>query len=359
MAGKKLRICVVFGGTSSEHEVSRVSASSVLRNLNPNTYQISMLGITKKGRWYLYTGKVDHLPDGSWEKDKKHLYPAVISPSRAQGGLLVERDGKIKRQKVDVVFPVLHGMYGEDGTIQGLLELAGIPYVGCGVLASSVGMNKIFTKQIFEKAGLLQANWMPVYRREFSDMEGVVSRIEQKIGYPCYVKPANAGSSVGISRANDRAALIDGLNQAALHDRQLVVEEAIVGREVECSVLGNGWDCKAATVGEIISKTGFYDYDEKYKTDTAKLCIPAELPDLVIQTIRENALTAFRAIDGMGLSRVDFFVRESDGAVIINEINTLPGFTPISMYAQLWNAVGLGYGELLDELVQLALVREK
>ena len=363
MAEHKKKVCVIFGGQSSEHEISRVSATSVINNLDKEKYKIIMLGITKKGKWYLYSGKVENLHNGAWEKDRKHLKPAVLSPSSRDKGLLIEgADGKLRRMRVDVIFPVLHGMYGEDGTVQGLFELSGLPYVGCGVLASSVGMNKIYMKYVFEKAGLTQAKWLPFYTKDFAHIDEMAEQIEKELGYPCFIKPANAGSSVGITRAENRQEVLDGLRLAAENDRQIVVEEAVVGREVECSVLGNAsknGSVRASAVGEIVSAAGFYDYEEKYKTDTAELVIPAKLDAAVSGRIRECARTAFCAIDGAGLSRVDFFVRQRDGAVVINEINTLPGFTSISMYAALWNVSGLPYGALLDELIALAYTRQK
>lgn len=363
MAEKRQKVCVLFGGQSSEHEVSRVSAASVIDNLDKEKYKILTVGITKTGKWYLYNGKAEQIKSGAWEKDKKHLRPAVLSPSSADKGLLVkDADGKQRKLHIDVIFPVLHGMYGEDGTVQGLFELSGIPYVGCGVLASSVGMNKIYMKYVFEKAGLVQAKWLPVYTKDFDKIDSIIEQIERELGYPCFVKPANAGSSVGITKAEDRTQLYAGLQLAAQHDRQIVVEEMVVGREVECSVLGNANEkdgVKASTVGEIVSAAGFYDYEEKYKTDTADLIVPAQLNADVMKKIQDSAVIGFCAIDGAGLSRVDFFVRERDGAVVINEINTLPGFTSISMYATLWGASGLGYSALLDELIRLAYVRQK
>ncbi len=357
MAAKQ-KVCVIFGGRSSEHEVSRVSATSVINNLDKEKYKILMLGITQKGEWYLYSGKVEKIADGSWEKDKKHLKKAILSPSVNDKGLIVfEADGSIKKVKLDVIFPVLHGIYGEDGTIQGLFELSGIPYVGCGVLASSVGMNKIYTKQVFDKAGLKQAKWLAVYTKDFDKIDDIVSEIETKLGYPCFVKPANAGSSVGISKAESREDLLAALDLAAIHDRQIVVEEMIVGHEVECAVLGND-EIMASGVGEIVSAIGFYDYDEKYKTDTAQLLIPANIDEKTTEIVRESAIKAFASIDGAGLSRVDFFV-SGDGEVIINEINTLPGFTSISMYPKLWEKAGVGYTELLDRLISLAKIRQK
>lgn len=354
----KQKVCVIFGGKSSEHEVSRVSASYVIDNLDKEKYKIIKVGITKKGRWYLYSGGTKNLPDGSWEKDKKHLKKAIISPSAGEGLLVYENDGSIKRIKIDVIFPVLHGIYGEDGTVQGLFELSEIPYVGCGVLASSVGMNKIYAKYIFDAAGLMQAKWLPFYTKDFDKISEFIKEVKEKLGYPCFVKPANAGSSVGISKAKNEKELVGALELASKHDRQIVVEEAIDGHEVECAVIGN--DKKEASgVGEVVSAIGFYDYDEKYKTDTAKLLIPADIDKDTQEKVRKSALKAFDAIDGAGLSRVDFFVRRSDGEVIINEINTLPGFTSISMYPKLWEKAGLGYDELLDKLIELAKVRQK
>lgn len=357
---EKETIAVIFGGQSSEHEISRLSATFVINNLSKEKYNVLTIGITKDGVWYLYNGDSSKIADGSWEDDKESLCKAVISPSSADRGLIVfKENGVVELISLDVVFPVLHGAYGEDGTIQGLLEMSAIPYVGCGVLASSVGMNKIYTKMIFEKAGLNQAKWTAVYDKNFDKIEDEIERIEVQIGFPLYVKPANAGSSVGISRVENKSELKAALLLAAKHDRQIVVEEAIVGREVECSVLGNEV-VFAAEVGEVVAPgSGFYDYDEKYKSNTTQLIIPANLDENIYEEIRKSAVKAFEAIDGAGLSRVDFFVRNSDGCVIINEVNTLPGFTAISMYPKLWKAAGKDANELLEELVSLAKKRRK
>lgn len=354
-------VAVIFGGQSSEHEISRISSVSVIKNLNKEKYDILTLGITKNGEWYLYGGDVEKIEDGRWENDSDNLRKAVISPSAADKGIIVfEKNGTVSIIKTDVFFPVLHGMYGEDGTIQGLLEMSSVPYVGCGVLASSVGMNKIYTKIVFENAGLKQTPWMAVYKREMErDIENCIDRIEEKLGFPVYVKPANAGSSVGISRVSKKEDLKKALVLAAEHDRQIVVEQEIVGREVECSVLGNN-EVFAGAVGEVVAPgDGFYDYDEKYKSNTTQLIIPAKLEKDVYEKVRSEAIKAFSAIDGMGVSRVDFFVRAADGEVVINEINTMPGFTSISMYPKLWNAAGKKYDVLLDEMIELAMVREK
>lgn len=355
---RRFRVCVIFGGQSPEHEVSRVSAASIIENLDKDKYRIFKLGITKKGEWFLYCGKTGNISDGSWEKDTENLTRAVVSPSPVHKGLLVPGANGMRHIKIDVFFPVLHGTYGEDGTIQGIFEMANLKYVGCGVLASAIGMNKIYAKIAFANAGLPQTKWMHVDRHEFERMDLVTQKIEESLAYPLFVKPANSGSSIGISRAADRETLINALHLAAKYDRQIVIEEAVVGREVECSVLGN-YDARASIVGEIISADGFYDYKEKYQTNTAKLCIPADLPEQIAQVVRKRAVQAFRAIDGQGLARVDFFVRSSDNEVLINEINTLPGFTSISMYPKLWEATGIMYPELLDRLIELALNREK
>lgn len=256
-----------------------------------------------------------------------------------------------------MVFPVLHGCNGEDGTIQGLFELAGIPYVGCGVLASAVGMDKIYAKIIFEKAGIPQADYLYFTRKEiYGDVEGVVDKIEEKFSYPVFVKPSNAGSSVGVSKAHDKNELKEALIYAARYDRKVLIEEFINGREVECAVLGND-DPVASTVGEIIPGNEFYDYKAKYIDNTSKIKIPADLPEETVEQIRNYAVKAFKALDCSGLARVDFFVHKETGKVYINEINTMPGFTSISMYPMLWEESGISYPELIEKLIDLAVQR--
>jgi len=349
----KLTVCVLFGGQSSEHEVSRVSAASVIKNLNKDKYDIVTIGITKKGEWLLYQGPIDRIQTGEWEKG--YVCKAIIAPDASVNGIIKFGESEAANAKIDVVFPVLHGLYGEDGTIQGLLELAGIPYVGAGVLASSVGMDKIYTKIIFKNAGIPQADWEVVFKEELDNMDMVIERLEKKFTYPCFVKPSNAGSSVGITKAHNRAELIDGLKLAAVHDRKILVEEFINGREVECAVLGNYCDAEASILGEIIPSKEFYDYDAKYNDSNSELIIPARLPEETTEQIRKYAIEAFKKLDGTGLSRVDFFVHKETGKIYINEINTMPGFTNISMYPKLWEASGLSYSQLLDRLIQLAL----
>lgn len=352
---KKIRVCVIFGGMSPEHEISELSAFSVIKNLDKEKYSLRMIGITKKGRWYLYNGKPENIPGGKWEKDKKHLRRAIISPDTGHGGILDLECGKTI--KTDIVFPVLHGEYGEDGTIQGLLELAGIKYVGMGVFASAAAMDKTYTKVILKDAGIPQADWVTVRSRESEIIDEKMDEIEKKLGYPCFVKPANTGSSVGVGKAHNRRELAEAIDAASKFDRKVLVEEYIDGQEVECSVLGNEAP-QAAEVGEIIPTVEFYDFDAKYSDkSTTVLQIPAALDKEQRDAVREYAVKAFKAFGGAGLSRVDFFVKSSDGSVILNEINTMPGFTDISMYPKLWKASGVEYGELLDRLIEFGLKR--
>ena len=358
MIGKKIKLCVIFGGKSPEHDISCISAESVIKNLDKNKYKITKIGITKNGEWYFYSGKNEKISTGEWKKDKKHLKKAVISPDAKDKAIFVFDNDKINKIRPDVVFPVLHGEYGEDGTIQGLLELSGIKYVGMGVCASANGMDKSFTKLVLENAKIPQADWIVVNTYEMNDVDNVVNNIENKLGYPCFVKPATTGSSVGVGKAKNREELIKALENAAKFCRKILVEENIDGHEVECAVLGN-FEPKASTVGEIIPEVEFYDFDAKYKSNTTKLQIPADLPSEIIEQIRDYAIKAFKAFDGAGLSRVDFFVRYSDNSVVLNEINTMPGFTSISMYPKLWDAVGLKYSDLLDELIKLGMERVK
>ena len=351
----KKNVCVIFGGESPEHDISQKSVMSILNNLDKDRYNIYTIGISSDGKWFLYTGDWQLIESGAWEKDTENIKTAFISPDSSLRGIVVLGD-KTELIHIDVIFPVLHGEYGEDGTIQGLFELSHIPYVGMGVLSSANGMDKTFSKIIFHAAGIPQAAWITI--ESFDDFSLRADEIEQKIGYPCFVKPARLGSSVGIGKAHDRLELMDALENAAKYDRRILVEEHIDGQEVECAVLGN-FEPKAAAVGEIRTKAQYYDFDAKYNDNSTELIIPAQIPDETAEKIRRYSVTAFRAMDGQGLARVDFFVRKGDGAVILNEVNTLPGFTNISMYPKLWNAVGMGYGELLDNLIELAEKRVK
>lgn len=350
----KLTVAVIFGGQSSEHEVSRVSASTIISNLDTEKYYVIPVGITKDGKWMIYNGPVENIKNGEWEKFGT---PAVLSPDASQKGLLKTVGGKVKLIPIDLAFPVLHGKYGEDGTIQGLFELAQIPYVGNGVLSSSISMDKAFTKIIAKNAKIPQAKYVEVHSEDLKRIKTTASKIEKKLGYPCFVKPANAGSSVGITKAHNKEELMEGLKVAAVHDSKIVVEEGIVGREIECAVLGNRGHVEASCVGEIFSAGEFYDYDAKYNNAESKTVVPAEISPEKQDEIRKMAVKVFNAVDGSGLARVDFFVENETENVIFNELNTLPGFTPISMYSMLWAACGKSTAELLDNLIELAIER--
>ncbi len=351
---KKLSICVLFGGMSPEHEVSLRSAEFVLSNLDQNQYNVFPVGITKDGDWIHYTGKdYSLLPTGEWKN-----YPgnrrAAISPVRGQGLLSFEGDCVV-RERIDVVFPMLHGENGEDGTVQGLLQLAGIPYVGPHVSASAVAMDKTLTKLVADRAHIPQADWELVRRGDLDNhIENILELLERRFTYPMFVKPAGTGSSVGVSKAADQAALKEALLAAAVYDEKILVEEFIRGREVEVAVMGN--DSPVASVcGEIDSGAEFYDYDAKYITDTSVAYIPARIDDEVAENIREMAVRVYQAVGCRGLSRVDFFVTQEDNRVVFNEINTLPGFTSISMYPKLFAASGIPNAQLVDELIRLAM----
>ena len=351
---KKLSVCVLFGGISPEHEVSLRSAESVLNHIDQEKYNVFPVGITRDGDWILYTGKdYSLLPTGEW-KTYEGNRRAALSPVRGQGLLSFEGDCVV-RERIDVVFPVLHGENGEDGAMQGLLQMAGIPYVGPHVAASAVAMDKTLTKLVVDQAGVTQAAWQLVRSQDLENhMEGTLELLEKRFAYPMFVKPAGTGSSVGVSKAADREALKLALNSAAVYDSKVLVEEFIHGREIEVAVMGN--DSPVASVcGEIDSGADFYDYDAKYITDTSVAYIPARIPEDVEETVREAAVKVYKAIGCQGLSRVDFFVTFEDNRVVFNEINTLPGFTSISMYPKLFAASGIPYSQLIDELLKLAL----
>ncbi len=350
----KLSVCVLFGGISPEHEVSLRSAESVLQNLNPEKYNIVPVGITKDGDWILYGGKdYSQLPTGQWLQCPDNRR-ATISPIRGQGLLCFEGDCVV-REQIDVVFPVLHGENGEDGAMQGLLQMAGIPYVGPHVAESAVAMDKTLTKLVADNAGVPQAAWMLIRASELPNrMENILNQVESRFQYPVFVKPAGTGSSVGVSKAMDRQQLENALNKAGVYDEKILVEEFIHGREVEVAVMGNQSPV-ASICGEIDSGAEFYDYDAKYVTDTSVAYIPARIDEDVAEQVREQAVKIYSAIGCKGLSRVDFFVTYEDNRIVFNEINTLPGFTSISMYPKLFDASGIPYEELLDELLKLAL----
>lgn len=347
----KLKLAVIFGGASSEHEVSLNSAESVIDNIPRDKYDVIMIGITKSGKWLLYQGGTESLPDGTWEKGD--VKPAFIAPDREIHGIAAGNE----TIRIDAVFPVLHGANGEDGTVQGLFTLAGIPFVGCPVAASAVCMDKALTKMVLGAAGIHQAEWdcttVYAYRK---DSEAVLDRVVSKLPFPIFVKPANAGSSVGITKAGDREALKKAVETALAFDSKVVFEETVAGLEIECAVLGND-DPEVSCCGEIVPCNEFYDYDAKYLAGRTGLYIPARLDTRTSDQIRETAKRAYSLLGCKGLTRMDFFVREKDGAVLLNEPNTIPGFTSISMYPKLFEASGIPYSDLIDKLVKLAIER--
>ena len=355
---KKLSVCVLFGGISPEHEVSLRSAEFVLNSLDPEKFNVFPVGITKNGDWILYTG-TDYslLPTGEW-KDYPENRRAAISPVRGQGLLSFEGDCVV-REWIDVVFPVLHGENGEDGAMQGLLQMAGIPYVGPHVAASAVAMDKTLTKLVVDQAGIRQAAWMLVRSPDVgSRVDWVMDQVEKKFAYPVFVKPAGTGSSVGVSKAADREALKIALLKATAYDTKVLVEEFISGREVEVAVMGNESPV-ASICGEIDSGAEFYDYDAKYVTDTSVAYIPARIGEDVSEQVRDAAVRIYSAIGCQGLSRVDFFVTHEGDEVVFNEINTLPGFTSISMFPKLFAASGIPAQQLVEELLNLAIEAAK
>jgi D-alanine-D-alanine ligase len=342
-----VRVMVVFGGRSGEHEVSLASARAIMGALS-GRHEVLPVGITRSGRWISAGDPMRELES----KSKEIPFAGPVLGLPASGRL------PNSLSSADVVFPVLHGPFGEDGTIQGMLELAGIPYVGSGVLASAVGMDKLTMKKIFAHHGLPQVDWLGLTRKEWEE-DGInaVRRIEDLVGYPCFVKPANLGSSVGINKARDARELEHALGEAAQLDRRLIVEAGVDAREIEVSVLGNE-EAKVSVPGEIvIKKNEFYDYEAKYTEGGMELIVPADIPPETTTELRRIARTAYEAIDAAGMARVDFFLERGTDRLLLNEINTIPGFTPTSVYSRLWAASGLPYEELLDRLIQLALER--
>lgn len=331
-----MKVGVIYGGMSTEHDVSMMSGKNVLENLDKKKYDIIPIYIDKNGKWYINNKEIKNIVD--------------------------------KLKEMDVIFPVLHGLYGEDGTIQGMLELLKIPYVGCDIISSSMCMDKVYTKCVLQKANIKQAKYIYIknentyVNEEFEEMklenDEIVKLVEEKLQFPVFVKPSNSGSSVGVTKASNGPELIKAIEEACVYDKKVLVEEAIVGKEVECAVLGND-NPKASTVGEILSAEEFYTYDAKYNNAESKTRIPAQISEEKIEEIRRTAVKAFKAMDCKGLARVDFFVKNDTNEVYINEINTMPGFTEISMYPKLWGYMGLEYSELLDELINLAIERSR
>lgn len=360
MVANKTRVYLIFGGRSGEHEVSLMSAKNVMDALDKTLYEVVPIGITKQGEWLLTGDPMKALTEGV---EKAGGFPVGLlgDPTRSELVAIGEGAAPLPKEHAEksVFFPVLHGTYGEDGTIQGLLEMANVPYVGCGVLASSVGMDKGVAKMLFARAGLAVATGHLTLRREWeTDPEGALDRVEAAFAgrYPLFVKPANLGSSVGISKAHDRAELARGLAEAARFDRRLLVEEGLNAREIEVAVLGND-EPIASIPGEVIPGHEFYDYQDKYFDNTSTTRIPADIPADVAEEIRRQAIIAFKAIDGAGMARCDFFLEKGTNRIIINEVNTIPGFTRISMYPKMWEASGISYSQLCDRLIELALER--
>jgi D-alanine-D-alanine ligase len=360
--GRKIRVGVLFGGQSSEHAVSIASAQSVMKALDPEAYEVVPIGITRQGQWLAGGDPVRRLLEAGGQLTAKPPEPdagsGIAVPAAADSSSLVPGPGGAAGElhRLDVIFPILHGPMGEDGTVQGFLELADIAYVGSGVLASAVGMDKATMKAVFRDAGLPTPKAQLVREHEWrAAPDEVRRRIAESFDIPCFVKPANMGSSVGVSKVSAHHELGGALDEAFRHDRRVLVEEAITGREVECSVLGNEWP-EASAVGEIIvSGHDFYDYEAKYTDENTLLRVPADIPPHVAETVRKYAVRAFQVIDAAGLARVDFFYLPDEDRVLVNEINTIPGFTATSMYSMMWEAVGVSYPELVDRLVRLAI----
>ncbi len=347
-------ILIIFGGKSSEYEVSLRSAYSVITNLPKDKYNPILMGITKDGKWLYYNGNIDRIPENKWQGE--NCAPAAISTDYGEKCINVYVKDYVHKIYIDVVFPVLHGKNGEDGTLQGLLEMSGIPYVGCNTIASAMCMDKAVTNMTADYFGIDQAKWLGITKSDYEkDSETFVNNCIEYLGLPVFIKPANAGSSVGISKAKTKEDIKKAMAIAFKEDYKVIAEENIVGREVECAVLGND-EPIASVIGEIKPANEFYDYEAKYIDGDSVLCIPADLPEETSEKIRETAIKAYKALGCSGLSRVDFFALP-DGNIKFNEINTLPGFTSISMYAKLLEAYGIPYGETVDRLINLALER--
>jgi D-alanine-D-alanine ligase len=346
---KRLRIGILFGGRSGEHEVSLASATSVIRGLDPDKYEAVPIGITKEGHWLVGAGAQKMLPEVLKGGQR------VMMTADPTDAALVKLDGSGGGQRLDVVFPVMHGTFGEDGTIQGLLDLAGLPFVGAGVLGSAIAMDKDVAKRLLQAAKIPVVPWITVQRRNWeSNPREIQAAIEEKFAYPVFVKPATLGSSVGMTKAHSREELAPALNLAAEFAMKILVEECVVAREIEVSVLGNH-DPQASVPGEIVPHREFYDYTAKYLEEGSQIVIPAELKPAQAQKIQQYAVEAFRALELSGMARVDFFLEKKAGKIYLNEVNTIPGFTSISMFPKMWEASGISFRELIDKLIALAI----
>lgn len=359
MKTKKLKVGIIFGGRSGEHEVSYCSATSIMKAINKDKYTVVPIGITKEGRWISPEETAHALQSGRIEG--KSTVILLNNPSY-NNLIRIDNNQKLKKDtsegKLDVIFPVLHGPYGEDGTVQGLLELADIPYVGAGVTASAISMDKELMKTIFKQKGLPVVKWLTIKRKDwYKSKEEMLSLIQNSFKYPLFVKPTNLGSSVGITKVHKAKELEKAIDLASSYDRKILVEQGLEGvKEIECSILGND-EPRASVVGEVKPAGEFYDYDSKYIDEATQLIVPADLPEEVSRKVQEIALRAFKAIDAAGMARVDFFVTKEENKIYLNEINTIPGFTSVSMYPRMWEASGISYTDLIDRLIQLALER--
>ena len=358
---KKLNVALIFGGISGEYEITLKSVTSIFNYIDKDKYDVSLIGVTLDGEW-IYCGQdINSVTNNTWVDvhgtSSYNIDINMVPQRNKEVGIYFNEENKF--MSIDAIIPVLHGPYGEDGKIQGLLEISQIPYAGCGVLASSVGMDKLICKKVFSQAGLPQVDYTYTTKVDFeSNVDAELERIESEIKYPIFVKPANMGSSVGISKVNNKEELHEGILEALKYDVRIVLEEGRNVREIEVAVLGNE-DVEPSIAGEIIPAKEFYDFDDKY-VDGASVCqIPARISDEQMSFIRENAVKAFKAIDGRGLSRVDFFIDKDTNEIFINEINTFPGFTNISMYPKMWEATGIPYTQLIDKLIELALDTKK
>jgi D-alanine-D-alanine ligase len=350
---RKLRVGVLFGGRSGEHEVSLASAASIIRGLDPQKYEAVPIGITKEGHWLIGAGAQKMLPEVLRTGQR------VVMSADPTESALMPIDGSAQGQKLDVVFPVIHGTFGEDGTMQGLLELAGLPFVGAGVLGSAIGMDKDVAKKLMQVAGIPVVPWIAVQRADWERQPKEIRRaIEKKFKYPVFVKPATLGSSVGMTKVHSRAELGPALDLAAEFAMKIMVERAVSAREIEVSVLGNH-DPRASLPGEIVPHREFYDYTAKYLEEGTQLLIPAKLKKSEVKKVQAMAVTAFRALELSGMARVDFFIEKRGGKIFLNEVNTIPGFTSISMYPKLWEANGIPFRELISKLIDLALEQHR
>ncbi len=343
-------VVLLFGGQSTEHDISRKSVMTFIEHIDRTLYAPILVGITREGQWLLYNGEAERITQGTWAEKG---IPAVISPDAKDKSLLIMKEDGVIKIGIEAVIPVLHGLYGEDGSVQGLLRLAKIPFVGCGILASAVAMDKFYTKLIVEPLGIRQAAYVGAYKEHYNQRQ-ISEAVEKKLGYPVFIKPSNAGSSIGVSKATNATELHQGLMSAFEYDRKVLIEEEIVGREIECAVMGN-LSVEASDVGEILSADEFYDFDAKYNNASSKTIVSAEMDEMTREGIRESAIKVFKAIDGRGLARVDFFIEEKSGEIVFNEINTFPGFTNISMYPKLMIANGVDLREQITRFIELGI----